>query len=121
MSQHRKQLGKWGEDVARRHLEKQGYSILATNYRCPYGEMDIIARDGDAVVFVEVKTRRDRTFGPPQESVTAAKREKLVEIAEAYLQENQGLPEDWRIDVIAIQAGDPNSPPRINLIKNAVS
>ena len=121
MSQRRIQLGKWGEDVARRHLEEQGYSILETNYRCPYGEVDIVAREGDAVVFVEVKTRRDRTFGQPEESVTAAKQGKLIEVAQAYLQENPGLPEDWRIDVVAILASDPHSPPHIDLIKNAVS
>ena len=121
MSQRRKQLGRWGEDVARKHLEERGYSILDTNYRSDYGEVDIVALEGNAVVFVEVKTRRDRTFGRPEESVTAAKQEKLIETAQAYLQENPDLPEDWRIDVVAIQASDPHSPPHIDLIRNAVS
>ena len=107
--------------MAKRHLERQGYSILETNYRCAYGEVDIVALEGNAVVFVEVKTRRDRTFGRPEESVTAAKQEKLIETAQAYLQENSGLPEDWRIDVVAIRASDPRSPPQVDLIRNAVS
>lgn len=107
--------------MARKHLEKLGYSILETNFRCREGEIDIVAREGGCLVFVEVKTRRSRTFGTPEESITPLKQERLVQLAEAYLQEREGLPEDWRIDVVTIEMGNPRSPPDIHLIKNAVS
>ena len=120
MTADRKQLGQHGEALARRFLEKQGYSILETNFRCSYGEVDIVAQEREQLVFVEVKTRRSRTFGTPEESITQSKKNKLMEVAQAYLQTHVDLPEAWRIDVVTIEITHPNSPPKIELVRNAV-
>ena len=71
MPHERTRFGDWGEEYARRFLEKKGYSIIEAKYRGKYGEVDIVAWDGDCLVFVEVKSRRTRAFGRPEESVTA--------------------------------------------------
>jgi putative endonuclease len=99
----RSELGARGEGLARAFLKAKGYQVVATNYRCPSGEMDIIARDGPCLVFVEVRTRRSRGgFGAPQESISRGKRERLIAVAETYIQGCEGAPEDWRIDLVAI-------------------
>ena len=78
MTTHRIRLGKWGEGVAVRFLQEKGYVLVATNYRCRWGEVDIVAQEGDDLVFVEVRTRRSVLYGTPEESITAAKARKLV-------------------------------------------
>ena len=101
----RRSLGDRGEALARRHLEECGMRALATNYRTPEGEIDLVAADGDTLVFVEVKLRRGQGFGTPEEALTPAKRRKLLANAFAYLQEH-GLDDDmtpWRIDLVAIE------------------
>jgi len=100
---HRIRLGKWGEDVAGRFLEEKGYRLLDTNYRCRWGEVDIVAQEGDELVFVEVRTRRGAEFGTPEESVTAAKARRLIATAQDYLQQNGQEESEWRIDLIAIR------------------
>lgn len=119
-SQHRQRLGQHGEEIAASYLRRQGYMILARNWRCPVGEIDIVAREGETLAFVEVRTRRGKGFGTPEESITHAKKAKLVEVAQTYLQE-AGL-EDvaWRIDVIAIEIGQHGELQRLNLIRNAI-
>ncbi|MFH0942353.1 MAG: YraN family protein [Chloroflexota bacterium] len=116
----RREIGVLGEKIARDFLLKKGYAVIARNYRCPYGEIDIIARDGDYLVFVEVKTRTSPGLGHPEESVTAAKRAKLRQVALHYLQNNDDSPADWRIDVVAIELDHQARPERISLIKDAV-
>ncbi len=98
----RSQLGARGEGAARAYLKSRGYEIVATNFRCRWGEMDIIARDRDCMAFIEVRTRRSYTFGAPQESITHRKQEKLIATAETYLQSCPDPPEAWRIDLIAV-------------------
>lgn len=132
MSQSRRQaLGHWGETQAVEHLKSRGYVILECNARTPYGEIDIVARtvepdgemggEGDpVVVFVEVKTRSTRTFGLPEESVTARKREHMIAAAQAYLQNHPELVDAWRIDVIAIQIIAPGNSPSIYHFENAI-
>jgi putative endonuclease len=78
-------LGREGEKSASHYLERKGYRILERNFRTPFGEIDIIARDGDVTVFVEVKTRTDEDFGPPFEAVHHRKREKMKRVALSYL------------------------------------
>ncbi|MBC7256272.1 MAG: YraN family protein, partial [Chloroflexi bacterium] len=96
-------LGAWGEALAERALVARGYSILARNWRCARGEIDLVAKDGACYAFVEVKTRRGHTVQQPEEAFTPAKARRLAELGEAYLAE-QGL-EDvaWRIDLVAIE------------------
>ena len=116
----RKKLGQRGEELAVAYLEKQGYIVRERNWRCPVGEMDIVAEDGDCLVFVEVRTRRGREYGTPEESVTPAKQAKLVEVAQTYLQEHS-WDGDWRIDVVAVEMTSRGKLLRVELIKNAVT
>ncbi len=98
-------LGKEGEDAAAAFLKKKGFKILRTNYRTPLGEIDIIAKDGDVLVFVEVKTRADDAFGSPFEAVTPRKREKIKKVALCFM---KGLRNETaaRFDVLSIMARD---------------
>ncbi len=96
-------LARQGEDLAVRFLQARGWEIHARNVRTPYGEIDIIARDRDTWVFVEVKTRRSLRFGWPEEAISARKWQALVHSALHWLEASE-QPDDvpWRIDVIAI-------------------
>jgi putative endonuclease len=101
-SDSRKRLGAWGENVAATYLESQGYDIIARNWRCRSGEIDLIAQAGDLLLFVEVKTRRGRDMGTPEEGLTPAKSRQLITLAEVYLAEHE-LDVEWRIDLIAVE------------------
>jgi putative endonuclease len=116
----RRDVGILGEKLARDFLGKNGYEILETNYRCPGGEIDIVARHEDTLVFVEVRTKTSRQFGSPEESITQAKMEKLRALAAHYWQTHDNLPQSWRIDVIAIQLNRNEQVSRIELIENAI-
>jgi putative endonuclease len=95
-------VGAAGEELAAAHLREAGYDILAVNYRCPLGEIDIVALHEDTVVFIEVKSRTNLNFGHPQEGLTPSKCRKLTQLAEYYLKE-KNLPErKCRFDVVAI-------------------
>ena len=117
----RKELGDWGERLAADYLRRQGYTIRETKFRCPLGEIDIVAEKGEYLVFVEVRTKRGRTFGTPEESVTFAKAEKLIDLADTYLQTHDDLPPFWRIDVVAVELTPRGRILRLELIENAVS
>jgi putative endonuclease len=118
---NRKALGELGERWAREYLERRGYLIRETNFRCREGEIDIVAQHGDSLVFVEVRTKTGSAFGTPEESVTAAKQEKLVAVAMSYLQTHDELPLEWRIDIVAVEVGRNRRVVRTELIQNAVS
>ncbi len=120
MSDYRRKVGRRGEEIAVAYLKQQGYSILVRNWRCSAGELDIVAREGGALAFVEVRTRRGDRYGTPEESITPTKQAKLVELAQTYLQENNLTDEDWRIDVVAIEMDRRDKVKRLNLIRNAV-
>jgi putative endonuclease len=121
MPEDRKRTGALGEKLARQYLLKNGYVILQQNYRCPIGEIDIVARDGESLAFVEVRTKRSRQFGTPEESITPAKQAKLIELAESYMQEHGNSEQPWRIDVVAVELEKGDKVSRIELIKNAVT
>lgn len=106
MSEARINLGKEGEELAANHLKNLGFSILARNYRQKSGEIDIIARDGDCLVFVEVKTRKSLRFGQPFEAVTTKKQAQLSRVALDYLSRNELLDQPARFDVISILLPD---------------
>lgn len=116
----RRQIGEWGEAVALRHLESKGYRIRVRNWRTPEGEVDIVAQDGDTIVFVEVKARTTRDFGWPEESITAAKRRRLQRAAWAYLQAHEMVDAMWRIDVIAIDRSSSGTVERLEHYVSAV-
>lgn len=116
----RRDSGMLGEKLALQHLRSVGYNIIETNFRCHAGEIDIVARQGDCLVFVEVRTRSGEGFGTPEESITAAKKARLISLALIYLQTHRHLPEQWRIDVVAVELGVGREPKRIEVIQNAV-
>jgi putative endonuclease len=115
----RQNLGKWGEALAADHLRRQGYVLLERNARTPYGELDLVMRQGEAIVFVEVKTRASRAYGLPEESITPRKQEHLLNAARAYLQSHAELSGDWRVDVIAIRKM-PDHPPEVVHFENVL-
>ncbi len=119
MPNNRALLGQQGEALARAHLEKDGYIVRATNYRCPWGEVDIVVEKDGEVVFVEVRTRRSKRFGTPEESVTALKRKHLVSTAYHYI-EAHDLTLPWRIDLIAIDVDAKGIVERIEQLENIV-
>lgn len=116
----RRETGIQGEQLACDFLGKNGYRIIQRNFRCPGGEVDIVAQQKDTLVFVEVRTKSSRQFGTPEESITPAKMEKLRNVAAYYWQSCPNLPESWRIDVVAIEMNNRGRVSRIELIENAV-
>lgn len=99
---HNQKIARRGESAAAAYLENRGYEILQRNWRCKYGEVDIVALDEDTLVFVEVKTRTNIDMGFPEEAVDAAKRDKYEKIAAAYLVKNRTAPMALRFDVIGL-------------------
>ena len=120
MKLSRKEVGNLGESFAVEYLKNNGLKIIETNYRCPFGEIDIVAQDGDCIVFTEVRTKTGSGFGTPEESVTAAKKKHLTETAYTYLEEKDKQQADWRIDFIAVELDRNNKPSRIEQYKNAI-
>lgn len=95
-------FGKNGEKRAASFLKGKGYKILAQNYRSPFGEIDIIAKDNDTFCFVEVKSRSSKGFGLPQEAITKSKQKHMSKAALNYLKENKLLDEKARFDVVTL-------------------
>ena len=109
MPHARQQLGESGENLACRELESRGYAILARRYQTRHGEIDIVAEDGDVIVFVEVKRRRTREFGTAAEAVTRWKQRRVAAMAVDYLARNRVTTRPCRFDVVAID-GEENGP-----------
>lgn len=118
MREEKKKTGNAGEDLAASVLIKKGYEIIERNYHYGHGEIDIIAKFKETIVFVEVKTRKNLEFGSPELAVTKSKQKQIRRIAEAYLYEKNIADTLCRIDVIAVlfQRGEN---PKINHIENA--
>ena len=110
-------IGAWGEQSAAEYLTKRGCQIIARNARTPYGEIDIIAKQGGVYLFVEVKTRTSNKMGFPEEAVTARKRRHMLMAADHYAAEN-GI-DHWQIDVAAVE-GKPGTRPVITYFENAL-
>ena len=119
MAGHRKKLGRWGESVAAIHLEAKGYEIVERNWRCELGEIDIIAKFGEELIFVEVKTRQGNQMGTPEEGLTEEKSKKLFQLAQIYLSETD-IDADWRIDLVALALDQSGKLERCEHIPNAV-
>jgi len=117
----RQVLGAAGERLARRHLEQRGYRFVAANWRRPYGELDLIMRDGDALVFVEVKTRHGERLVTAEESLTAAQARRLLLAAQSFLAERVDLAGlFWRIDLVAVTLAPTGALSRLSHIVDAV-
>ena len=113
----KKELGKKGEDLALRFLKKRGYRIIEQNYVCKMGEMDLIAKEKDTLVFIEVKTRTSTAFGLPQLAVNSSKQRQLSKVALYFLKEKKLEDVKARFDVVAIILGQNGE--EIELIKDA--
>lgn len=113
-----KSTGTRGEDIAATFLKKQGYKIVEKNHHQRYGEIDIIAREGDTLVFVEVKTRRSDKYGNPLEAIDRRKQQKMSLVALGYLNNNKMMDCAARFDVVAIML-QANQAPQIELVRDA--
>ena len=116
----RRETGMIGEKLARDFLANNGYKIVDTNYRCRAGEVDIIALQEDTLVFIEVRTKKSRSFGSPEESITPRKAEHMRLAALQYAIEHEDMPQTWRIDLVAIEMNREGKAERIELIENVV-
>lgn len=105
-------VGDWGEDLACRHLQALGWEVVDRNWRCPDGELDVVARDGRFLVFCEIKTRRSERFGSPVEAVDVEKARRLRRLAWAWLTEHGQRHHDFRIDVLGV-LGPTGARPRV--------
>lgn len=110
MSLKRLKLGKTGEDLASGFLIKNGYRIIARNYRTKNGEIDIIASSNDILVFIEVKTRKSSFLESPFSAVTSRKQKQISKVAQEYLYANDLFDQDARFDVISITVDTTNNP-----------
>jgi putative endonuclease len=120
MGRSRVGLGRRGEEIAARALTRRGYRIVARNWHCPAGEVDIVARDGPVWAFVEVRTRRGTRFGTPEESITAAKQARMIDVALTYLAEHEVGDVDWRLDLVAVELDRSGHLVRVEVLENAV-
>jgi len=117
MTTHNQRVGAWGEQVTVEYLTKKGYEIIARNVRTPYGEIDIVAKQGEITLFVEVKARTSNKMGMPEESITPRKRQHMVSAAEHYAMENEV--DHWQIDVVAVE-GKPGKEAKVTYFENAM-
>jgi putative endonuclease len=115
---HNQRIGKWGEDAVAAYLLERGYEIVARNARTPYGEVDIVTKQGDMTIFVEVKTLTSSKNFFPEQNVTARKQAHMLACAEHYAAE-KGI-DHWQIDVIAVE-GKVGLEPKITHFENAIS
>ena len=117
MTKERIDLGKIGEDLALRKVKRLGYKVVAKNYRCPLGEIDLIAKDRGCLVFIEIKTRKGKSVGYAKEAVDGRKRRQISKVALSYMKSNDCMDVKARFDVIAINImGDQKE---IEIITNA--
>lgn len=112
-------LGSIGEQFAAQELQRRGYKILGRNVRTRLGELDIVARDGNTLCFVEIKTRRSTAFGYPQESVTRQKQWHMTRMAQSYMKAHAAIEVSARFDVVALLIGPDGQPTNIDVIQNA--
>jgi putative endonuclease len=119
MDQAKDELGRWGEAQAARFLKKQGLRVLERNVELPAGEIDLVARDGDALVIVEVKTRAEADFGGPLAAINPSKRRKLVILARSYLARHRLGETPCRFDIVGVTQKLNSPEPEIEYIRDA--
>lgn len=119
MTEARRELGRAGEAAARAYLEQRGLVILAENFTCAAGEIDLIGREGETLVFVEVKTRRSLAFGPPQLAVHRKKQQQIARAAQWYLAARRLHAVACRFDVLAVTFPGADGLPQIDWLRDA--
>ncbi len=120
MSDRRVRLGRRGEGIAAGELAQRGYDIVERNWHCRIGEVDIVARCGEIWTFFEVRTRRGRAFGTPEESVTPGKAKRMVDVARMYLSSHEINVHqvDWRVGVVAVEMDEAGYLLRVDVYEN---
>ena len=113
-------IGAIGEKMASTYLKRRGYRIIETNFRTPFGELDLVARFRGMIVFIEVKTRSTCSFGPPYLSVTRVKQRHIIRNALFYLKSHRMMNAAWRIDIVSVKLDYNYKLENIELIENAV-
>ena len=125
-SNARKSLGNAGERLAAEKLKISGYRLVETNWRCRYGEIDIVAWHGNCLTFIEVRTRRGRSAGTPEESIGPRKKATLRRLADAYIQAHPDLldehqePPECRIDMVAVELTQNGVLARVEVLENII-
>ena len=117
MTKERLDLGRFGEELALKTIKRLGYKKIVRNYRCSLGEVDLVAEDGDSLVFIEIKTRKGKSLGYAKEAVDARKRRQLSKVALAYMKANRCFEAKARFDVVAVSLDGAET--KIEVIKNA--
>ncbi|MBA2391255.1 MAG: YraN family protein [Ktedonobacteraceae bacterium] len=117
----RQGLGRLGERLAAEKLLSMGYGILERNFRCRYGEIDLVAEHEQDLVFVEVKTRRGNAYGLPEEAVNLRKQRKIIEVAHHYIDVHACPERSWRVDVVAVQLSIRGKLEEIRIYQHAIS
>ena len=117
MTRERLELGRFGEELAHKKIKKLGYKKIIRNYRCPLGEVDLIARDGDTLVFIEIKTRRGKSIYYAKEAVDEKKKRQLSKVALAYMKSNNCCEAEARFDVVAVNVDGNRT--QVEVIQNA--
>jgi putative endonuclease len=120
MGRENRRLGSLGEDLACRFLKSKGYRILATNFRTPFGELDVIAKKDGCTIFAEVKTRASSSLGPPYLNITWKKKRHIIKNALCYLKMLGQVDSFWRIDVVSVKLNENYDLENIELFENAV-
>lgn len=120
MCRGKTEIGRAGERFALEFIKRKGYAILETNYRTPFGEIDIVAGEKGRIVFIEVKTRVSSSLGPPYLSVTSQKKRHLIKNGLAYLKRFGKIDTCWRINVVSVKLNESLQLENIELIENAV-
>jgi putative endonuclease len=115
---NKKDLGDWGENIAAEFLKKQGYLVIDRKFSCPYGEIDLIAREGPIWCFVEVKTRNSSSFGYGYQGVTRLKQKHIIKVAQYYLNQAALYDAPARFDIVSIDLVS-TADYKISLIRNA--
>jgi putative endonuclease len=110
-------VGRWGEKIAAEYLEKKGFTVVERNVRAAHGEIDIVARKEELLVFVEVRTRASHSFSYPEDTVTLRKQSYLLAAAEEYLLLHPETGDTWQFDLIAVE-GSPGGNPQIEHFEN---
>ena len=117
MTKERLELGRFGEELALKKIKRLGYKKIIRNYRCPLGEVDLIARDGDTLVFIEIKTRRGKSIYYAKEAVDEKKKRQLSKVALAYMKSNNCCDAEARFDVVAVNVDGLRT--QVEVIQNA--
>ena len=118
---HNRRVGVWGEQVAAEYLVKHGYEIMEKNVYTPYGEIDLVCKHTDMLIFVEVKTRTNTELGFPEAGLTRRKATHLVKACEEYLLQRPNLPTDWSLDLIAVIGKPGDTTPQVDHFENVAN